>query len=223
MTSWGLKLIALLTMTIDHIGWLIVGPYGAHYQLYRIIGRMSFVLFAFLVSEGIMRTKNKSKYVTTMLGFALGMQIIWNLFKIEPHFINVFFTLGLGALAIYLYDSVGNYLLRITVVAMACSLAYVIDADYGAYGVLLICLIEASKRITKNTPIAREIAMAVCFYIITIIFKMPELQMYGLLAFIPIALHNRTQGYYHPKIKYLIYIYYPLHLLIIIQIANKIH
>src|SRR5574344_2480149 len=69
LSGFWLKLIAIITMTIDHIGLFLVA-YGGENQamqtvgiIFRCIGRLSLPLFVFLVIEGIYHTRNKWKYI----------------------------------------------------------------------------------------------------------------------------------------------------------------
>ena len=59
-----LKIIALITMLIDHIG-LVFFP---GIEIFRIIGRISFPIFAFMIAEGCEHTENKKKYFRCRLG-----------------------------------------------------------------------------------------------------------------------------------------------------------
>ena len=54
MTSFVLKVIAMITMVIDHLGnaWL------KHTTEMNVIGRIAFPIFAFQISEGYTHTKN---------------------------------------------------------------------------------------------------------------------------------------------------------------------
>ena len=76
MTSFVLKLIALVTMFCDHFGDAFVG----HYSFFNIIGRIAFPIFAFQISEGYIHTKNLKKYIIRLLGFAIISQIPFHLF-----------------------------------------------------------------------------------------------------------------------------------------------
>ena len=59
LTGNQLKLLALITMTIDHIG-MILFP---HIPLFRIIGRLSMPIFAYMIAEGCRHTRNRKKYL----------------------------------------------------------------------------------------------------------------------------------------------------------------
>ena len=106
MTSFALKIIALISMFIDHSGYYMMG----HFSFFNYIGRIAFPIFAFQISEGYKHTKNLKKYFLRLSLFALISQIPYSLFLLKyhgnPYGLNIFFTLFLGLLAIYLYDYV---------------------------------------------------------------------------------------------------------------------
>ena len=62
-----LKWIAIVTMTIDHIG-LILYP---EYIVLRYIGRLAFPLFAYLLILGMESTRSVMKYFLRLFSFAL--------------------------------------------------------------------------------------------------------------------------------------------------------
>ena len=67
LSNFQLKMIAIITMTIDHIGLVFFPGVAA----FRIIGRLAFPIFAFLIAEGCSHTKNKLKRFLLM--FAMGL------------------------------------------------------------------------------------------------------------------------------------------------------
>ena len=103
MTSFVLKVIAMITMVIDHLGnaWL------KHTTEMNVIGRIAFPIFAFQISEGYTHTKNLKKYFFRLTLFAFLSQIPFMLFRslyTTGFALNIFFTLTVGLLAIFCYD-----------------------------------------------------------------------------------------------------------------------
>ncbi|MCJ7714565.1 conjugal transfer protein TraX, partial [Candidatus Bathyarchaeota archaeon] len=96
-----IKLFALATMTIDHIGYTLFPDL----TILRIIGRLAFPLFAYLIALGLNSTKKPSKYLLSLLIFGFISQIPYFLvFNIQPfERLNIFFSLFLGALTIYYF------------------------------------------------------------------------------------------------------------------------
>ena len=110
LSNFWLKVIALLTMTIDHIGYLL--PYSTVAVVFRYIGRLALPLFCFMIAEGAIHTKNFNKYAFRLgiMASAISLAIIGSTYI--PFFANngfsmrdegnIFIDLLLGALAIYL-------------------------------------------------------------------------------------------------------------------------
>lgn len=109
ITGFGLKMIALVTMTIDHFAAIVLerisGTSTLMYNIYfalRCIGRLAFPLFIFLLVEGFMHTHSKKRYAVRLFLFAFIAEVPFNLaFSHEilyPTYQNVFFTLLLGFL-----------------------------------------------------------------------------------------------------------------------------
>lgn len=72
MTSFGLKILALIFMVIDHIGIFI--PFAPIW--FRYIGRLSAPIFIFTMVCGFSYTRNKKVYLIRMYLFGLGMAIM---------------------------------------------------------------------------------------------------------------------------------------------------
>ena len=77
LSGSGLKWLAMLTMLLDHIGAVLLKPYladpaaAAVYPVLRRIGRMSFPIYCFLLTEGVRHTAHPHRYAQRLLGFAL--------------------------------------------------------------------------------------------------------------------------------------------------------
>lgn len=104
MSAYVLKIIAVITMFIDHIGYVV---YTGKIPYLNFIGRLAFPIFAFQISEGYIHTKNLKKYFFRLFLFAIISQIPFMLFEsifINEFYLNVFFTLFLGLLSIFIYE-----------------------------------------------------------------------------------------------------------------------
>ena len=85
MSSFILKLLAIIFMTCDHIGLLFLTPYAYTdsylsiiYWILRILGRFSLPIFAFLLSEGLVHTSSRLKYIfrLAIMAFIIGISIL---------------------------------------------------------------------------------------------------------------------------------------------------
>ena len=63
MTLFILKILAMLTMTIDHVASSFLGNMTA----LRVIGRLAFLLYAFMIAEGFNHIKDKPDRVRSHL------------------------------------------------------------------------------------------------------------------------------------------------------------
>jgi hypothetical protein len=207
--DWGrelLKWVAVVTMTVDHVG-LVFFP---EVMVLRIIGRIAFPLFAYLLVLGMRSTRNVRAYFNRLLFFALVSQVPYAFVNgIEPwEKLNIFATLLLGMIMIYLIDR-GNVAFVIPLAA-----SVVLPVDYGVYGtatVLLFYLLEKDWRVGSGVFVLINLVLAVdgAWY-----------QPFALLALPLILLHNagklniKTGGTPEHSTfrKYFFYAYYPLHL-----------
>ncbi len=126
MNSFQLKIIACILMAIDHIGAIIY----TDNDLYRVIGRLSFPIFAFLLTEGYMHTKNLKKYFLRLFIFAIIPQIPYSL-AFGMDILNIFFTLFFGMLAILIDDKIVNPYKKWIIIIGIILLSEILHRDYG--------------------------------------------------------------------------------------------
>lgn len=239
LNGFALKIIALLIMTIDHIGAVLsIGSSGNTifsedtYQILRSIGRLSFPIFCFMIVEGFCYTKNIKKYLFRLICFAAVSQVPYSLaFRHEPFYLkklNIFFTLALGLALISFIDwmikksqeaSTHNqaYFGYAFVVLLACLIiADEFDFDYNKYGILLMLIFYFFRMpdtaLESDKVLFKHIGIQAFFtFIITYLYS-NDIQLYCLISFVFILMYNRKKG---PSMKYLFYTYYPVHLLIL--------
>mgnify|MGYP002581591684 FL=1 len=89
-SNFDLKILAIITMTIDHIGAIIYPNIDA----FRIIGRISFPIFCFLLVEGFKHTHNRFRYFIRLLLFAIITQPIYD-YAFNNHELNILFNLDI--------------------------------------------------------------------------------------------------------------------------------
>ena len=212
-----LKLIAVVSMLIDHSA-LLLGPelpflsiplLGDRITLYYImrrVGRLAFPIFCFLISEGLVHTRNRKRYLLRLSLFAVISELPFNILVSGDLFCigkqNVFFTLLLGALLICVSERDRSEGENAILMALILAAALLVKPDYGLSGVILILLIYCFR--------SRPALQAVAAY--------PLLSggFAALAAFIPINLYNRRRGFIKsPALKYGFYLFYPLHILLL--------
>ena len=207
-------------MLCDHVGDSFIG----HFSFLNFIGRIAFPIFAFQIVQGYIHTSNLKKYMLRLFLFACISQIPFMLFLstfYDSYYLNIFFTLLLGTIALYGYDKFRNKYLGILFAVLICIIAHFLQVDYGAYGVLVIFLFYIFN--TKFND--KKIFMCLTFAVITTLKYLPSIINYPnysiiylncilftCISLIPICAYNGKQG---PKAKYLFYAFYPVHLLVL--------
>lgn len=220
MTSFVIKIIACITMVLDHIKYAIPCTNGI---LTEYFGRISFPLFAFLITEGYVHTKDFKKYCLRLLIFGIISQIPFMLFRTlvgEWKMLNIMFTMLLGLIAIFVYDKIEKKRISIPIVILIAYLGDILKVDYGSYGVLTIFIIYALKN--KKIILSIVYGMFVWLYYYSMLGEWIIKELYILypictwLSSIIISLYNGKQG---RKVKYFFYCFYPIHMIIVYLIS----
>lgn len=209
LNSFQLKWIAILTMLIDHIG-AVLYPYV---PALRMIGRISFPIFCFLLVEGFLHTKDVYRYMLRLGIFALLSEIPYDLAfhgqVLEFSHQNVFFTLTLGILFLYAAQKNRAVPVKIAEAFLILWVAAVLRTDYSYRGIFLIAVyyfLREKKWLQLGAGAAWNF-----------IYGLGQIQNYGVFAAVPLACYNGERG---PKIKYFFYLFYPLHLLALYLIKS---
>lgn len=222
-----LKIIAALSMLIDHIGYVFMPQNMA----LRIIGRLAFPIFAFMISEGCKYTKNKTRYFLTMFSFAFAYQLIF----MEFHDMSVMVTFSLSILGIFALDNAKNMLfekeanvyqkllacgLFISIVFFVYILNKLLSIEYGIWGFLMPVAASIphfpkqinAKILNKldSVPI-RLLCMSIPMAQLAV--GMKWVQWYSFISLLPLILYSGKRGSWN--MKYFFYIFYPLHLILI--------
>lgn len=229
-----LKLIAIITMLIDHMTEVIIN-YGMlsgklfysftrkHYQLVynaywigRGIGRIAYPIFAFFIVEGLIHTRSKLKYALRLFVFALVSELPFDMaFNggwFETGYQNVFFNLLVGLLTIWMIEKVREQvessLLKVSligiVIACGCYMAEIVLRC--DYGYIGILAIVAMY-LLRDQP--KPLAFLTGVLVLSIFAN------FEAVAFIDVPLMNCYDGTRGKQDKYFFYLFYPIHLLLL--------
>ena len=214
LTGNQLKLLALLTMTCDHIG---VSLFPQALWL-RVIGRLALPIFAYMIAEGCRHTRNRKRYLISLLAVAALCQIVYFV-AMGSLYMCIMVTFSLSVAMIYLWDWAmtrpapqGGFLVMaaLTVLWLLCEFPLFpgtdFAIDYGIFGVLLPVLIYLGKD-------KKQAFLMTALGLLLLGLARGGIQWFALLGLIPLALYSGTRG--KRKLKYLFYIYYPAHLAVI--------
>ncbi len=209
MNSLTIKIIALITMMIDHYGAI----FHSDISLYRIIGRLAFPIYCFLLVEGFTHTKNVKKYGERLFIFALISEPPFDLAfygALGIQHQNIFFTLFIGLVAMYFMEKYGTSLKGLIILYLGGILATFLAVDYSFVGIIYIM----SFYFTRNLPKERRLPLVALILFISNLLTMGFLQHYALLALPIMYFYNGEPGPKHKSIQLLFYALYPLHLLV---------
>ena len=220
MSAFVLKIIAVITMFIDHSGYVMFNGFS----FFNYIGRIAFPIFAFQISEGYVHTKNLKKYFLRLFIFALISQIPFMLFHqlVDDNIfvLNIFFTLLLGLFSIYIYDKSKYKIIGIISAFIIGIVAEYTNCDYGFYGISIIFIFFIFKNNITNASIFFVLATTIKYVIPIIKYGYNEaylnLMLWTMLPIVFIFLYNGKKG---KDTKYFLYLFYPIHLLILYGIS----
>lgn len=213
-----LKYIAFVSMLLDHVNKALIYPYldGGILllvsNLFDILGRIAFPIFAYLLVEGFFKTKNRKKYLLTLLGFGVISEIPFDLFACgefyDPNWNNIMFTFAMILGTLWVIDWLKEkmeklpravwYGCSILIVAFMCLAAMNLGVDYEHHAILIGYFFY----LFHDRPIIAIVLSAFSMY------KEP----WALLGFALVLTYNGERG---KQNKMFGYWFYPAHMLIL--------
>jgi len=224
MSSFAIKILAMLTMLIDHIGaaFEFSMPYSV-YLACRIIGRLAMPLFCFMIAEGLFHTRDAKRYMIRLAIFALVSEVPFDLLfmneTLEFWAQNVGITLFFGLLGILLFDTFaaqGHKGAALIAILAAGAAAHILRADYGMFGVYYVFIFYYFR----SNKWGRTIALAAGVFLLMWTSHIADWYLAigstaAVLAAIPIALYNGERGRENRSVRTVFYAFYPAHLFIL--------
>lgn len=219
LTGNQLKIIAIILMTVDHVGAYLL----PQFIILRIIGRLVMPIFAYMIAEGCTYTRNKKAYLGRLVLFAFICQVVYFI-AIGSVKQCILVTFSLSIILIYLIDNLQKkkdvlsavwlVIGFVGVVGVVKVLPRVINGfsiDYNFWGVMLPVLIYLGKN--KGQKL-----LLTTVGLLLLGRAYGTLQLFALFAVPILAVYNGQRG--RARIKYLFYVYYPLHLAVIFLIGR---
>ena len=220
-----LKVIAVVTMLIDHIGAILLSMYqpalktlftlfGREYSVYLIfrdIGRVAFPIFCFLLLEGFLHTHDRFRYDMNLFIFSLISEIPWNLMftntlRYEKQ--NVFFTLFLGYLAFCAIEHFQDeQTMQLFCILGLLAVSIFLKADYGWRGYIFLLIMYYMR---NDKPGQAILGSCWLYY-----------EWRACFAFLSINMYNGERGFIRGKAaKYFFYWFYPVHIIGLVVIRR---
>lgn len=238
MSSFIIKIIAAVTMLIDHMG-LILFP---QYTVFRIIGRIAYPLYAYCIAEGFRYTHSRTKYFLRIFLLGLACQIVYTVVDRELYIgILLVFSMSImimslvecvkasmrgeessiAKLAGHVFgreitaeqDKIISLIITCAAVMAVFVLCMYVEVDYGFFGVMLPVFTNLFADRKQRLVMFSACLIALCIDL-TGVFT---IQYWSLLTIPILATYNGKRGKY--SLKYLFYIFYPLHLAVLYGIS----
>ena len=211
-----LKIIAMVSMLIDHIGEALLPDV----YVLRVIGRLAFPIFAYMIAEGCAHTRHRWRYLLSIASLGLACQAVY-FFAMGSWYQGILITFSLSIAAIFAIDlfvrkknvksalvmlAVLAAVIFISVIAPIVFKSYGFALDYGALGVLMPIAVYylRDKRLKISASAAILLLRAILY---------GDFRWYALLAVPLLAIYNGERG--KARLKYLFYVFYPTHLVVI--------
>ena len=217
LSQEGLKIIACATMLIDHIGAAFVP-----WMWLRVVGRIAFPIYCFLLAEGAAHTRNPRKY-----GLRLGIGALLSELPFELLFFgtislshsSVMVTLLLGFLVI---ESMKKWPKMWPLVFIGYAFAAeLLGTDYGGMGVMLMVFFGIARN--KNRIFQTIGVFIICWMIGGFAWQVGPvnvpMEIVGVVAMVPICLYNGRKATHSKAIQWAFYLFYPVHLTVLLLIA----
>ena len=219
LTGNQLKLIAAVAMLLDHAGILLFPRIAA----FRILGRLAYPIFAYMIAEGCHYTRNKLRYFLMLFGLGAGCQLVYYFFSGDTY-MNILLTFSCSVLLIYALQALSKeqdwlrqFWLSI-LFAVAFSGAYgltrLVTIDYGFWGIMTPVFVSLAKT-RKWLRWAEMLLLGAGLLLLAA--DMGGIQHYALLVLPILLLYSGKRG--KANMKYFFYIFYPVHLVLLQGIA----
>lgn len=209
LSQEGLKLIACVTMLIDHAG----AVFFPQNLWLRVIGRLAFPIYCFLLAEGAHHTKNPAKYALRLFIGLLLSEIPFDLAlygQISWAHQSVMFTLLLAFLMAQCMKKLPLWARLLAVIPFAAAAEF-LHTDYGALGIVLAAVFLMGRELPEPALIQTVGVVLVNLAY----FPTSFIQPFAAAAMVPISLYSGRKVTKSKLLQWAFYLFYPVHLLIL--------
>lgn len=210
-----LKWIALILMLVDHYAYIMIDFISKDtYIVMRLLGRLSFPIFAYYVVLGVGRTSRLKTYMTRLLLFAIISEAVIRMLGLFTHsYVNIIFSLFLYAAAAICIENKVNMSKIIRIVLFMGVILLIPFVEYGYSGFLVfLSLPFVHKKISNDKQyIYASILITLSFLPEIILFSGPQIQWFAGFAGLLMFNEKMDKRVFSPMIeKWTFYIAYPV-------------
>lgn len=213
-----LKLIACVTMLLDHIGAVLLPQHG----WLRAIGRIAFPIYCFSLAEGFHHTRSRKKYGLRLFVGMLLSELPFDLLffgRIHCGYQSVMVTLFFAFLMLWTMEKIPTLPLKCLTALPFCLAAELLHTDYGGAGVLMVAFFFLTREIPRRLPVQTVGLILLCYliggYQVVIGPVWFPLELVGVLAMVPIGLYAGRKSTSSMAIQWGFYLFYPVHLAVL--------
>ena len=208
-----LKILAMISMTLDHIGLLLLPKW----MILRVLGRLAMPIYAYMIAEGCRHTRDRKRYFLRIAGMAALCQAVY-FFAMGSVYMCILVTFSLSILLIGAIENYQKKRDRASQILAFASLLLVFflcvalpellpgtdfGIDYGIAGVLLPVLVYFGSEKTKYLTAG----------LFLLGFGYGSVQWFALAAVPLLGMYNGQKG--DRNLGKWFYLYYPLHLVVL--------
>jgi len=232
----GLKITASLTMLIDHIGAVLI--YAAYlkawhaenyavsnaivpiYEVMRVIGRIAFPIYCFLLVEGFHHTRNVKKYMKRLAVGMLLSEIPFDLAfsgSIDWTMSSVMVTLLLGCGMMLSMERARTVWWKLALMLPFGIAADLLGSDYGGHGIAIIAMLYLTRGIPKE-KLWRTAAFAVLLWFgaeVTVLGLTFPMELLGLVGVFLTFCYDGRKITKNKWVQWGFYLFYPVHILVL--------
>jgi len=225
-----LKIIAALSMLADHIGVVLLPDVA----IFRVIGRVAFPIYAFMIAEGCAHTKNKLRYFLHVFLLGVVCQVVYYIHD-GSTYMGILITFFISILVVYamqwmkdiLFTTKGNGIKKclaivafLLVIVGVYFLNEIVLIDYGFWGCMAPVLASVFRKPAASTnnlwdkldqSVLHVLMLGIGLFMLT--FILDGVQIYAFLAIPILLLYSGKRG--KIKMKYFFYVFYPAHLIML--------
>lgn len=230
LNSLELKIFGVIFMTLDHIYSYIGTIYGLKIPIwFSYLGRLSAPIFFYLIVEGFFNTSDRKRYLGRLVSFGIIMVLIDLSFAIYN---NILLSLALSVMLMITIEHIKKYkkfskqyILGIIAAIFIGVLSIFTEASvYGLVMTLIFYFFRNKRRVMSVVYIIfsllslMEASMLDSNFLEAIFLW--DYQWMMVFGIIPILLYNGELGLHNKFTKWIFYIFYPVHLIVIVIIKD---
>ena len=223
LSQEGLKILACVTMLVDHAALLFGGS-----PWLRAIGRLAFPIYCFLLTEGIRHTRDVRRYLSRLLFAAIVSEPIYDLVLypcvgIWQHQ-NVLWTLALGCAMLWCMTMIHKPVAKLAVMLLFALAAQLVRASYGSSGIYMIALFALCRGMPEGKWVLAAGLLVINWlmgsFTVSVFGLDVPVQLFAELALVPIFLYSGEKRTRLKAVSWGFYLFYPAHLLLLWGIAQ---